>query len=1201
RPVWRPLGVFDIKSKTAFNWDIEGEEKESKRHGDIVVPKFSIRQRGLTDDEWEAALAKTPGEYGSRQLHAYSRGLRDEFADLTGELDCVLPITGTVVMDTTQDAGLLRKSLHELLISIFSAGPPLPHDGALIVPKNEGLSRLKYGVVLDVITKGQNEMLSGTGTPIESEKDETSLTASKDEGRRFILCLSAPSASRSGPTAAWIARYWYGVELIREISKERRDARVVWLDLVGDFSTRKLAWTRLRLSQHDNKMKQFFDEIEWVDLSESVRGRLFQREGSLIDSIPSLDETPIVVVSGSDFLKSCTPPRLSSVLNDMETRLLDRLSGKTKCVVWFSEPRAQERTSSVYQRRRLSPFSEGSPLSRHVTEIVWNLPVRSYAFGQKAPLIDELRVIVRETGNSGESSLAEIPALKDWASRFWTQHNENLRAGEPATRGRQVLTPRDIIANESLEQDILDSALDLLSSRDHQERQETVPLSVKKKPKSKYPYDRLRYHSRPVKTGSERGYAHIQKPIAPLTHPKGYRTSSVRLKPIGTTRRPPNEASLKMAGMSETDVWDTEVRRLRSTLDCVSSVEPSSEMISRYDWEDFVSVLSDLITDSRPAEEIVEDVMSLFRTHLVSSELWVSMLWIRERVPFGGLRRDSKAMLEGLVQQHPNLLHYTGNYLFLLLLSLIQSNPNLRSHHYWSLWEWVKPWWLMQLGFASDDELNNFACVSVYETSAIWHDLEGRIQKLPDFVPACEANACFGQILVALGPEIVDDYWLVMQDPLKRESMLCGVWRGLSPFVPDNKMRWSLIGYNEIAKSASSCRKPTEIYDVFVRNDDDSLLMWLKEEDCWVPLGHLEIVRRSDSFNGIRGLKLSSVENLVESEKPEAAGLPEGLGERISGILDSISKTSSSCIPVKCRLGIDVTDFVVELLDADNDDELKEEVRFRKTSRLVDFLRIPLTGCHMFPEMRVYREFYSWNPYEGIEYGDLTFLQPYVERKRPFRRFRIQLPRTAEQISALETLTARAVVTHDKSICPVVHGDATSHGDCWHLKIVNPTESQIPVLSHCILSDFELTQLARNGVVEGNTKWNLNLQFLPNPRTRDGIVFRESKLFARWLGLRWLSPGIHAQMNNEKLECYVSKESTLIHLYAKSSLSNDLIYDGELMRIPHEIEMNQAIEHIKSVIERIIERYFGSSNINQHVRNYSTLLQEVKQMIQSFN
>ena len=1199
RPVWRPLGVFDIKSKTAFNWDIEGEEKESKKHGDIVVPKFRMRRRGLTDDEWEAALAKTPGEYGSRQLHAYSRGLRDEFAELTGELDCVPPITGTVVMDTAQDAGLMRKSLHNLLISIFSAGHPSPQDGALVVPKNEGLSGLKYGVVLDGITKGQNEMLSGTGNPLESQRDEPSLIVSKGEDERFVLCLSAPSASRSGPTAAWIAQYWHGLELIREASGKRKDSRVVWLDLVGDFSTRRLIWTRLRLAQQNKETRQFFDEIEWIDLSEAVRKHLFQREGSLVDSIPSLDETAIVAVSGWDFLRSCTPPRLSSVLYDVEMQLLGCLRRKTNCVVWFSEPRAEERTSSVYQRRRLSPFSEGSPLSRRVTEIVWNLPVRPYAFGQKTPLIDELRVIVRETGESSESSLAEIPALEDWTSRFWTQHGGDFGAGRPAKRGRQVLTPRDVIGNESLEQDILDSALDLLQSRGHQDKQETIPLSVKMKPQSKYPYDRLMYRSRPVKTGSGRGYAHIQRANASLTHPREYRTSSVNLKPIETTRRPPNEASLKMAGMDENDVWDTEVRRLRSALDCVSSVEPSPEMISRHDWEDFVSVLSDLITDFRPAEGIVEDVVSLLRNHSVSSELWESVLWIRDRVPFGGLRKDPKAMLEGLVQKHLNLLHRTGNYLFLLLLSLIHSNPNLSSHHYWTLWEWVRPWWLMQLGFTPDDKLNDSSCVSIYETSSIRNDLEKLVQKLPNLIPTPQVDACFGQIIVTLGPEMVDDYWLVIQDPLKPERMLCGMWRGLSPFVPDNRMRWNLIGYNEIANSASSCRESIEVIDVLVRNDNDSLLMWLKEEDEWIPLGHLEIVRRNNLFNGIRGIMLSSVEYQMESEKPEVVGPPEDLGEKISAILESISKTVSSCIPVKCRLSTDMTDFVVELVDVENEDEFIEEVRFRKTCRLVDFLRIPLTGCRMFPEMSVYREFYSWNPYEDIEYGELVFLRPYIERKQPFRRVHTRVPETAMELSNLEAMTIRLTVTHDGALCPIVQGEANNHGDCWNL-VCDEDADFIESLLNRTLTDSEITwMMSHHNIAIGGRLLNLEIKFNPNPYSRHGMVFRESKFFAKALGLRRLNPGIHLLIDMEQLKCTISAGEHSILFSARSSLTDDLVNSGELVRLPLKIDVALAMEHVNLVLEGIVEDYFGVGCVELSIQNHAALLSQIEKELES--
>ncbi|MGY5859103.1 MAG: hypothetical protein RTU63_07025, partial [Candidatus Thorarchaeota archaeon] len=65
--VWRPIAVFDIKSKTAFDWWIEGERRNSKRYGNVTIPNIRLKRRRLTDDEWDNVLARTPSRYEKRQ------------------------------------------------------------------------------------------------------------------------------------------------------------------------------------------------------------------------------------------------------------------------------------------------------------------------------------------------------------------------------------------------------------------------------------------------------------------------------------------------------------------------------------------------------------------------------------------------------------------------------------------------------------------------------------------------------------------------------------------------------------------------------------------------------------------------------------------------------------------------------------------------------------------------------------------------------------------------------------------------------------------------------------------------------------------------------------------------------------------------------------------------------------------------------
>ncbi|NHJ15177.1 MAG: hypothetical protein EAX95_15960, partial [Candidatus Thorarchaeota archaeon] len=1174
RPVWRPVAVFEIKSKTSLNWWMEEEKRKSKKHGDITVIDYRFRRRGLTDAEWETELAGRD-DTAVRQLAAYAQGLVSEYEELTGVLDAAPPITGTIVMDTSHDAGMMRECLLRLLASMFGAEFKIPPEyvGKPLVVRldDKSLQSLRYALILHTITRPQYKMLGEQGFPVDSDHEVTYVREGEDRPK-FILHLSAASATSSGVSAAWIAQYWHGLELLKEETGRHARCQILWLDLTGDFFSRGLAWTRLRMDSQSQEIQQLFNRIEWMDLSEEIRNHLFNGSELKLNEIipPDADGERTLVVSGWDYLKACTPPRLARSLHAFEKDLLDTVTGQSSSILWFSDPDTDESTSSTYQRKKLKPFSKDSPLQRHVTEIEWTLPARPYAFGQKAPMIDDMRVIVRQTSTGIETSLFEVSVLENWSAKFWTQSGEKATKQTNQSRGRPLLTASEVLGIEQMAEDIQQSAFDLLPSRSGQSpisASDGISIAPLRCPDNKYPYPRLTFQPRPTKGGA--GLAYVEPPMTSIqpTHPRGYRTPLLKEEAVGASRRPLLLSSLKMGGLDETAVYRIEVRRLRAAMDVVADIEPDLDGdFTSVDWNDFISVLADLLSDQRPAEEVAADVASLMRNHLVSRTFWNTVLWLKENSPKQSQFHLSVVALKGAIEKNPLLLQNTGNYLFLLLLALDIESTTLSFSQHKILWNSVQAWWFMQLGLRIDESMSPDTHQSVFDTRSIWTDLRRRTRSFLDYDVYQRTEDLYGRLFVVPGPETLDDYWLVVQDPVHPERLISGVWRGQNPLASYGSFHWCLVRYDEITKSASKCTDPTEIHDLLVKRMGDSLVLLLREDNVWCMLGELEIVPKHDTLTGIRGIRLSRYKDAFNTNFEHNDRVPPEVESEISRSLDSVSRNIPSCVPVRCDLTIEANDYVVALANPEDGDIQLEELRFRKTSNLVDFLRIPFTGCRMLPEMSVYREFYSWNPYEDIEYGDLTFLRPYVERKRPFRRFRTRLPRTADEISGLEALTARAVVTHDESICPVVHGDATSHGDCWHLKIANPTESQIPVLFHCMLSDFELTLLVRNGIVDGNTKWNLELEFLPNPRTREGIVFWESKLFARWLGLRRVDPGTHSRMNDEKIHWHVSKQGSLIWLYAKSSLTDITVYDGELLRLPPEIEMSSAIEHVESVL-----------------------------------
>ena len=255
--VWKPVAVFDIKSKTAFNWEIKAEEKESKKNGKKVVPKFVIRRRGLTDTEWDEAIVGTPDKYGKDQLKAYAKGLVQEYVQITGDRNLPTPVSGTVIVDVSQDSAVVRTRFLQLL-HVFCEKAPTSLKSKLNQRLQIKLKRydwLKLVLVVDSVKEKQVGLLLDKGNPVIEPEPYNPLKECENEDNRFILYLSAASASRSGPTAAWIARYWHGLEYLYELSKLMKDAEIIWFDISGDFSYQPLTKTRLRLNRHKPRIQ----------------------------------------------------------------------------------------------------------------------------------------------------------------------------------------------------------------------------------------------------------------------------------------------------------------------------------------------------------------------------------------------------------------------------------------------------------------------------------------------------------------------------------------------------------------------------------------------------------------------------------------------------------------------------------------------------------------------------------------------------------------------------------------------------------------------------------------------------------------------------------------------------------------------------------------------------------------------------------
>ena len=146
----------------------------------------------------------------------------------------------------------------------------------------------------------------------------------------------------------------------------------------------------------------------------------------------------------------------------MKYTTASELSKSRHVVVWFTKPRTAEATSSLYQRRSFDPFYASSSLRYHATEIVWNLPVKPYTSAQLTPILDELRVIAKQTMSGVSFDLIEVPVLHGWSPKFWNQSTKRKTITTSIGMGREPITAEDVLRDKILRDKLIQDSLDII-------------------------------------------------------------------------------------------------------------------------------------------------------------------------------------------------------------------------------------------------------------------------------------------------------------------------------------------------------------------------------------------------------------------------------------------------------------------------------------------------------------------------------------------------------------------------------------------------------------------------------------------------------------------------------------------------------------------------------------------------------------------
>ncbi len=1237
--IWQPIAVFDIKTRTAFHWEVRTKRPRGQRRADgtekkreKMVPKLETRMRGLTDMEWEEAITEVPTKTDVQQLGAYSAGIANEYRKATGDQESVDILRGIVLVDTQQDARIAQSQLlllvrHICRDSIRQNQTRLARRMS-IRSKNPAAKRV--AILLCGCEKTKLMAIGTTGVPVKRRVSFNPFVWSTSKDRRHILYLSVRSASRSGPTAAWTAEYWHALQFLYDLKQSEDKSKVVWLDLAGNFHFKPLAETRLRIKSQQKHIRTFFNSIEIKDMSSSIYDYLFK--GGEIPDIDSLtspeSEKPsdmIVVVTGWGELENETPQRLKAALLELERVFVGELNALGCTTVWFVRPKPSNLSSAIYQRRGVVPFWEDSPHRYHVTDLVWNLPVRPSIHGRTTPLLDNVRVIIRHSKTDIEWNLIEVPPLQDWSSRFWSKREKAkaTRRRKRTGRGRRPLLACDVISSPqraAFRAELIRDSLDLIPwlralypslfekeaemKPDSDSLLEITPLPEKAAQHSGI-MSRMSYRAR-VNAGTHgKGFVTSSEimPTQKITHPRQYREDRLEREIVAQTHRPPNEGVLVLGNPNEKRAQRVEIRRLRQTIRFLSAHKRSGHKgVDNKEEEHLLSDLQEIVSKQTDAIslDMLNEVAHCLKTDSLSVSLWNTLEWTRESRLTSGLRGEVKQTLDILMETRPHLALFHGNYLFLLLTAIRTRFPSLSQEHLRHLWEVLKPWQLMQLGTTPDQTRMTQARSVKFDVRAIWANLSKRAEFLAKVPRESCTNVVFGQILYHSDDDDNQYSWVAIEDSYDKRNMLNGLWIGRGPLELRNTIRWSTTQHDLIAKGASICVNSNESYSLAVSSFAGAEYLWAYDAGKWQLLGRMTLIRRKrGAITAIRGLGIHAVSPDNTPEEPKGLTIQPSLRTRVKKELRSISKMLSKVDSIECKLSTDSGKYVVNLYDKSGGDEPCDQRSIFRTSDLLELLRRPMVDGVSLQSSKKSREYYMWNPYKDIDYGELQLLRPYVERRTPFINVRLPLPLTAKELTSREVEYETMIIRHDESLCPIAQGIAEMHGVCWRVEFpVDLDDSLLLELSQGALADNEVVGLMSGGVFLETARYEFDVEASPDPETRDGVVFRESGPISRKLSLKRARPGAYLEMREEKLTCSVCRDGTGVKLTALSDQTGDEVCSWLAVTLEPGVDVQDGLDFMEKNIQEIVQNYFDDEEEPcDRIHGYDELLARSREIL----
>jgi len=733
---WKPVMVWDLKSKSSFNLGIVGRELGTRRQ---KVADDIIRKRRSSDSEWETIIENTPSRAESNQLDFYAKGLVSDYQRLTrndSDINSTI-IQGILVVDDSELPSTIRKYLLGFAVSTYeqiqsellSQNPSSKKSNAPTFSRSvyeieESKAEKTRAVIVVKPFKIPQDVGITEALPYPSELPELHsiqlFTNLIPDSRHFILYVST-SGSGSSESASWIARYWHGIEYSRKVFREQKRKRVKWLDLAGEFTNPTIrrafvlrhAYNSSLTHSEQNQRKyirEFTRIIDFEDLSDIVEGALLN--GAEFPSIESLEERTqnydMIIISGMDTLWKILPPDIRGLLQTLTVHLAEATNTEEGTTIWFDSAIPTADTSGIYKQHRVRLMPHDSPLQVYVDEIILNHHVPPLKGIGETPFVDEFRRIVQFTPKEFKDlGYRIVPPLRNWSKRFRSEIVPDRKTRILYHKGAMESISHTTIHGKCS----LEELHDIIST--HNIVVSDTLLKFPKIDTSPIP----RYHlSKRVQRqlSSVKSYKGVLSRIQltdDLCNPIIYKehskkkdvkfhslqsinsqrknwTPRLHVRPSDTSFLPPHESRLvfdkltmKTAGKIEIDRFLEAVKVLGRTtkLDFASLKEFLRDMMER-----FTKAQIEIgVSDSLIADEISEALKGI----AFSKNVWWGFSYLRSNLFDWKLPPAVRDAVKQLQQKNPTLMHRYGNYFVMLLSYLEEKRGPFTLDQLDSLWD----------------------------------------------------------------------------------------------------------------------------------------------------------------------------------------------------------------------------------------------------------------------------------------------------------------------------------------------------------------------------------------------------------------------------------------------------------------------------------------------------------------------------------